>query len=109
MSFHGLPERVMNYFSFLARDVREILASLGARKFTDIIGRSELLEQLHGETGNTSGIPAHALVDTLEFLEEEIEEALESLRRIGAIRALKRGPWKDRVTMGEAFALKLRS
>ncbi|NNJ65797.1 MAG: glutamate synthase large subunit, partial [Xanthomonadales bacterium] len=48
--FHGLPERVMNYFSFLARDVREILASLGARKFTDIIGRSELLEQLHGET-----------------------------------------------------------
>jgi len=34
------------------------------------------IEQLHGETGNTSGIPAHALVDTLEFLEEEIEETL---------------------------------
>jgi Fe-S oxidoreductase len=35
------------------------------------------IEQLHGETGNTSGIPKHALVDTLEFLEEEIEEILE--------------------------------
>ncbi len=46
--FHGLPERVMAYFEFLARDVREILASLGVRKFTDIIGRSDLLEQLPG-------------------------------------------------------------
>jgi glutamate synthase (NADPH/NADH) large chain len=48
--FHGVPERVMNYFQFLARDVREILASLGAREFTEIIGRSELLEQLPGGT-----------------------------------------------------------
>jgi glutamate synthase (NADPH/NADH) large chain len=48
--FHGLPERVMNYFRFLARDVRELLASLGAREFTEIIGRSDLLEQLPGQT-----------------------------------------------------------
>ncbi|MEJ8568665.1 glutamate synthase large subunit [Elongatibacter sediminis] len=48
--FHGLPERVMNYFGFLARDVREILAQLGVRRFTDIIGRSDLLEQLEGFT-----------------------------------------------------------
>jgi glutamate synthase (NADPH/NADH) large chain len=48
--FHGLPERVMSYFRFLARDVREILASLGVREFTDIIGRGDLLEQLPGVT-----------------------------------------------------------
>jgi glutamate synthase (NADPH/NADH) large chain len=48
--FHGLPERVMAYFQFLARDVREILASLGVRQFTDIIGRSDLLEQVAGVT-----------------------------------------------------------
>jgi glutamate synthase (NADPH/NADH) large chain len=48
--FHGLPERVMSYFQFLARDVREILGSLGIRKFTDVIGRSDLLEQLPGVT-----------------------------------------------------------
>ena len=48
--FHGLPERVMNYFRFLARDVREIMASLGVRKFTDLIGRADLLEQLPGQT-----------------------------------------------------------
>ena len=48
--FHGLPERVMNYFRFLARDVREIMASLGIRKVEDLIGRSDLLEQLPGHT-----------------------------------------------------------
>jgi hypothetical protein len=31
--------------------------------------------------------------------EEEIEEALEALRRSGAIKVLKRGPWKDRITV----------
>jgi glutamate synthase (NADPH/NADH) large chain len=46
--FHGSPERVMTYFRFLARDVREILASLGLEQFTDLIGRSDLLEQLPG-------------------------------------------------------------
>jgi Fe-S oxidoreductase len=35
-----------------------------------------VIEQLHGSTGNTSAIPKHALVDTLDFLEEEIEETL---------------------------------
>ena len=48
--FHGLPERVMNYFRFIARDVREILAELGISKFTDVIGRSDLLEQIEGLT-----------------------------------------------------------
>jgi len=48
--FHGLAERVMAYFRFIARDVREILAELGFSQFTDIIGRSDLLEQLPGLT-----------------------------------------------------------
>jgi glutamate synthase (NADPH/NADH) large chain len=48
--FHGLPERVMAYFRFIARDVRELLAELGFSQFTDIIGRSDLLEQLPGLT-----------------------------------------------------------
>ena len=54
--FHGQPERVMNYFQFLARDVREILGSLGIRKFTDVIGRSDLLEQLPGVTAKQRGL-----------------------------------------------------
>jgi glutamate synthase (NADPH/NADH) large chain len=54
--FHGLPERVMTYFQFLARDVRELMAGLGVRKFTDLIGRTELLEQLPGVTAKQQAI-----------------------------------------------------
>ena len=43
--FEGTPEKVVNLFSFIAEEVREILASLGARSLDDIIGRSDLLHQ----------------------------------------------------------------
>lgn len=44
--FDGSPEKVINLFSFVAEEVREILASLGFRRLTDIIGRTELLKQV---------------------------------------------------------------
>ncbi|WP_194273713.1 MULTISPECIES: glutamate synthase large subunit [Rhizobium] len=43
--FKGTPEHVINYFFFVANEVREILASLGFTKFDEIIGASELLEK----------------------------------------------------------------
>jgi glutamate synthase (NADPH) large chain len=46
--FTGLPEMVMNYFRFVATEVREILAGLGVRSLEDIIGRTDLLEALPG-------------------------------------------------------------
>ncbi len=46
--FKGLPDQVMNYFKFIARDVREILAKLGVENLTDIIGRTDLLTQIEG-------------------------------------------------------------
>jgi glutamate synthase (NADPH/NADH) large chain len=44
--FEGTPEKVINLFSFIAEDVRHILASLGFRKIQDIIGRTDLLHQV---------------------------------------------------------------
>jgi glutamate synthase (NADPH/NADH) large chain len=44
--FDGSPEKVINLFSFIAEDVRGILAELGFRKLTDIIGRTDLLQQI---------------------------------------------------------------
>ena len=48
--FIGLPEMVMNYFRFVARECREIMASLGMRTIAELIGSTELLEMLPGET-----------------------------------------------------------
>lgn len=42
--FAGRPEHVVNFFSFIAEEVREIMAALGIRKFDELIGRSDLLE-----------------------------------------------------------------
>jgi glutamate synthase (NADPH/NADH) large chain len=45
--FTGSPEKVVNLFSFVAEEVREILASLGARSLDEIIGRTDLLAQVN--------------------------------------------------------------
>ena len=41
--FTGTPEKVVNLFSFIAEEVREILASLGFRSLDEVIGRTDLL------------------------------------------------------------------
>ncbi|MEW6984091.1 glutamate synthase large subunit [Colwelliaceae bacterium 6471] len=46
--FKGLPDQVMNYFKFIAHDVREILAKLGVESLTALIGRTDLLVPLAG-------------------------------------------------------------
>ena len=44
--FTGTPEKVVNLFSFMAEEVREILAELGFRTLNEVIGRTELLQQV---------------------------------------------------------------
>ena len=46
--FQGRPEHVVNYFFFVAEEVREIMAQLGVRSFDELIGRVELLDTRHG-------------------------------------------------------------
>ncbi|MCA3630740.1 MAG: glutamate synthase large subunit, partial [Methylobacterium sp.] len=46
--FKGQPEHVINYFFFVAEQVREILASMGFRSLTDITGRTDLLDTRRG-------------------------------------------------------------
>ena len=48
--FLGLPEMVMNYFRFVATECREIMAACGVRSIAELIGRTQLLEALPGET-----------------------------------------------------------
>jgi glutamate synthase (NADPH/NADH) large chain/glutamate synthase (ferredoxin) len=46
--FSGKPEHVVNYFFFIAEEVRQIMAQLGIRKFDDLIGRADLLDMRQG-------------------------------------------------------------
>jgi glutamate synthase (NADPH/NADH) large chain len=46
--FEGKPEHVVNYFFFVAEEVRELMAQLGIRTLNDLIGRTELLDMKQG-------------------------------------------------------------
>ena len=43
-NFSGLPEHIVNFFTFLASEVREIMAELGFKNFNDIIGQRQILD-----------------------------------------------------------------
>lgn len=52
--FAGVPEMVMNYFRFLVRETRAIMAQLGVTRLTDLIGRVDLLREV-GFDGKEGG------------------------------------------------------
>jgi len=52
--FRGRPEYIVNYFNFVARELREIMASLGVRTIDEMIGRTDLLEL------NSASVPLKA-------------------------------------------------
>ncbi len=59
--FSGQPEHVVNYFFFIAEEVRELLARLGFRTMDEMIGRSDLLRPLpasHNAKANTLDLSA---------------------------------------------------
>jgi len=46
--FSGKPEYVVNYFFLVAEEARELMAELGVRRFSELIGRTELLDMKKG-------------------------------------------------------------
>jgi len=62
--FTGLPEMVINYFRFVAEEVREILASLGVRSLAEVIGRTEYLEVQRGATAKQQKLDLTPILST---------------------------------------------
>ncbi|QTH71915.1 glutamate synthase large subunit [Pseudoalteromonas xiamenensis] len=60
--YHGLPEMAMNYFRFIAQEAREIMASLGISKLTDLIGRTDLLDVIEGQTAKQKKLDLSAIL-----------------------------------------------
>ncbi|MDX1507449.1 MAG: glutamate synthase large subunit [Woeseiaceae bacterium] len=48
--FIGLPEMVINFFRFVAEELRRLMADIGVRSLDEVIGRSDLLEAQPGAT-----------------------------------------------------------
>ena len=59
--FSGTPEKVVNLFSFIAEEVREILASLGFKSLKEVIGRTDLLKQISKGSSNLDDLDLNPL------------------------------------------------
>ncbi len=93
--FNGQVEQVINFFTYLAEDVRAIMAELGYKTMEEMIGRVDLLEVnkdefakkfdfssiLHQEDGvNTHQQPFNPPFDTNEFEKDALKEAMTAIK-----------------------------
>ncbi len=87
--FQGKPEHVVNYFFFVAEEVRSIMAQLGVRRFDELIGRSDLLDTRGGiehwkargldfsRVFHKPALPAEVAVRQVEEQDHGLERALD--------------------------------
>jgi len=64
--FSGTPEKVINLFTFIAEEVKEILASLGFNDFNSIVGRSDLLYQLSRGGSDLDDLDLNPILTTID-------------------------------------------
>ncbi len=67
----GTVEMAMNFFTFVAEEVREWMAKLGVRSLDELIGRVDLLETIEGNTAKQRNIDLRPIIHTDEFLESK--------------------------------------
>ncbi len=82
--FTGMPERVENFFRLLSEEVRQWLSYLGARSLDEIIGRTDLLEQIQvspreGVNLDLSRLLKGAQFDTSSCAAQRLYESPDSL------------------------------
>ncbi len=89
--FHGRYEYLVNFFTFLAEEVREYLAEMGFRKLDEVIGRTDLLVRKPSD-----GVHKHDLLDFSQILyfptvfqERALYHVADSLHEMGAVKDLQ--------------------
>ncbi|MRX50956.1 glutamate synthase large subunit [Paracoccus sp. S-4012] len=67
--FNGSADKVVNLITFYAQEVREILASIGARSMDEIIGRADLLAQVNRGSAHLDDLDLNPLLITVDGAE----------------------------------------
>ena len=68
--FTGVPEHVVNFFWYVAEEVRQLLSLLGVAKLEDLIGRSDLLQPRAVQLAKTQGVDLSSLLSPIQGSEE---------------------------------------
>ncbi len=78
--FTGSPEKVINLMTFIAEEVREILARLGFRSLDEIIGRTELLRQVSRGAEHLDDLDLNPILAKVDAADTERRFAIEGHR-----------------------------
>ncbi len=76
--FVGLPEMVVNYFRFVAEECRELMASIGVRRLADLIGRTEYLRIVAGETARQKTLDLSPILSNAGLASDKPQFCLEA-------------------------------
>ncbi|GLS03577.1 glutamate synthase large subunit [Chitiniphilus shinanonensis] len=69
--FTGLPDMVVNYFTFIAQETREWMAKLGVRSMEELIGRSDVLALAEGATARQQKLRLDVLLSQGDIPDSE--------------------------------------
>ncbi|MFN4116361.1 MAG: glutamate synthase-related protein, partial [Inhella sp.] len=101
--FSGQPEHVVNYFFFIAEEVRALMAQLGVRKFDELIGRADLLDTKKGiahwkaqgldfgRVFHLPAVPADVARRQIETQDHGLEKALDNKLIQRCLPAIEKG------------------
>jgi glutamate synthase (NADPH/NADH) large chain len=98
--FPGQPEHVINYMSFIAQELREIMAELGFRTLEEMIGRPSLLEQRETDHPKAAAIDLSRVLaepktggrtKTIEQAHPDVQTQLDHEIITGAEEAIEHG------------------
>ncbi|MCZ4365288.1 glutamate synthase large subunit [Sulfitobacter dubius] len=70
--FTGNADKVVNLITFYATEVREILASIGARSLDEVIGRADLLTQVSRGSAHLDDLDLNPLLITVDGAHENV-------------------------------------
>ena len=78
--FVGTPEKVINLMTFIAEEVRDILARLGVRSLDEIIGRTELLRQVSRGAEHLDDLDLNPILAKVDATDAERRFSLSTFR-----------------------------
>jgi len=78
--FTGTPEKVINLMTFIAEEVREILARLGVKSLDEIIGRTELLRQVSRGAEHLDDLDLNPILAKVDATDAERRFSLSTFR-----------------------------
>lgn len=78
--FTGSPEKVINLMTFIAEEVREILARLGVKSLDEVIGRTELLRQVSRGAEHLDDLDLNPILAKVDAEESERRFSLDTWR-----------------------------